>query len=226
MAHAAPWSQGYVEWDGPLPKPRQPAIPVLKIFPGQVYDLRILSHHGHAVLTHHDGDRPLPCTDKSGATCWFNHQAAVKKLFRPQLWLHVLNRKVKEQNILCVTEGAVLGEPRLRNKAVDLRGAHLVVKRLGTGMRGKMIATLNLEPELCNDRLNAPANLEELLNAMWGAPLKDVEEELAQREKQAKRAKITDPISPVPGSEGEAAPEVSPRVVIDQMRRARKEGRL
>jgi hypothetical protein len=223
MAHHAPWSHGHVEWDDPVPEKHTLAVPWLKLYPGKEYDFRVLSHAAFLPIMHYNGERSLPCTDKTGQTCWFNHVVYTGKLFRKYAWLHVLDRQQKQQVIICVTEGGVQREPRLKEKTIDLRGARLQIKRAGSNYRATMLVKLELAPELCGDYLAAPCDLKELLYIMWAAPLRDVEGETAEVVKQEKRRKAIVPLAPVPGVDvADQAEDKKPMPVPEFTRKLRE----
>lgn len=183
MPHApGPFTPGSVDWGSRPSRASGTHYPINKIAPGKTHDFRVLCPAVYEITIHYDGDRNLPCTDKTGLSCWFQHDKGKTK---QQFWFQCWNRQAKRVEIVPLTENAWKMVEKVAAKVADLRGARLELWRQGLGLRCPMAAHLTLNPDLCDVHLPPPCDIHAQLCAVWNAPLRDPQRQEAREMRYA-----------------------------------------
>lgn len=162
-----------VDW---IPRPRQPAVPILPVVPGVTHTLVVLSESLYDVWTHFvypqdcPRGRTVPCTGE-GATCHVNHETTTLRWLG---WLHVRRTNVQESRLLRLTPTAVSSEPQLADRALCLRGLTLTVGRTGSWANAPIWARLDAESQSVDLRVG-PVDIGAQLAIMWNAPPRRVD---------------------------------------------------
>lgn len=151
------------------PRPKRPAVRILKIVPQVMHRVVILSRQIEQIWTHHIDGRTRPCTGESGK-CRYDHE---KTSLRWQGWFCVQRVNVHEQRLMWITPTAVDSEPRLIQPGLVLRGMQLEVGRLHDSGNSPIWCKLNTDTDMA--RLAPDVDVLVQVHRMFDAPPRPVE---------------------------------------------------
>ena len=151
---------------GPNPGVSTAYSSILKIRPGETVAAVCLSPAITGVWQHFMGTKSLPCYDRNGGACPFDH---TKTSVRWCGWMPVVRGPGRPIQYVCLTPGAATGLIDLDAQA-KLRGQTIEVSRSQGAANAKMWARPSLSYLVPARDLPKSPNVELWLARLWGEP--------------------------------------------------------
>lgn len=155
-----------INWQEPLPSGPKQWYPIFRPPPGGRVQGYILTDHPVSVRTHWYDDAEWPCTLKTGRC--IGCEGVKNERWTAYVGLYTATRKTPV-GILPITLHAAMQCRELLLGGSDLRGYHVIVRRVGTRKNSACYAEIGPK-RLSSDKLPPAFDLRAALVRLWGFP--------------------------------------------------------